>query len=204
MAGLIWLVKTCAGREHYLPYLKRHLPVGTVYCFDDTGNGVVGNTIKALRIIGEAPAVVMEDDILLTQHFEEKARAAIADKPDNLIQFFSMRKADLTVGSRWEPGRSYLMNQCHYVPPGMAAPMADYMADRVHARARERGGSDSLMRDYLASNKLVYWVHVPSLVDHRVGKSAINPKRASTNRQSFTFRDPIPDKPVVKATPKAI
>lgn len=204
MKNLRWIVKTCAGREHYLPYLRKHLPEDTEFCFDDTAKGVVGNSIKALRLAGKNPAVIMEDDILLTRDFEAKARAVIEERPLSLIQFFSMRKADLTEGSRLEPGRSYLMNQCHYMPPGLGRMLADYMEKRIDARPVNRGGSDSLYRDFLADHKIRYWLHVPSLVDHRVGPSAIDPSRGSTNRQSFTFTDPIPDDTMDPKPPKIV
>jgi hypothetical protein len=44
-----------------------------------------------------------------------------------------------------------------------------------------------MVADYLASTKQRYWINCPNLVDHIVGKSIIDPRRASTNRQSFTF-----------------
>ena len=48
-------------------------------------------------------------------------------------------------------------------------------------------GVDLLIQDYLKLTKQKYYIHVPSLVDHRIYKSAIDPRR-STKRQSLTYR----------------
>ena len=47
-------------------------------------------------------------------------------------------------------------------------------------------GTDAMVRDFLKDRKEKYWIHCPSLVDHRQGKSVIDPRRSS-KRQSFTF-----------------
>jgi len=188
------IVKTCAGREHLLPYLERHLPSRAEFCFDDTGAGAMGCFLKALELAGSDPCLHMEDDIVLTRDFESKVGEVVQAFPDAPIQFFSMRKADLTVGSRWEPGRTYLMNQCHYLPAGMGQSI--YWHWHLWAeekKAKHPNGTDALVQDYLASNRLRYWLHCPSLVDHRKVVSAIDPRRGKTNRQSFTFTDPIED-----------
>lgn len=181
---------TCAGREHFLPYLKANLPAETLWCFDDTG-GAMGNFLKMCGMAGDGALVQLEDDIRLTVDFEAKARAVIRRHQFAPIQFFSMRKADLTIGSRWEPGRSFMMNQCCYMPPGMPAALVRFY-DTWGRKAEHPTAYDMMMADFMASRRIRYFLHVPSLVDHRPGKSAINPRRA-TNRQSLTFRDPIPE-----------
>lgn len=171
--------------------LRPHLPAGTIECWDDTGAGGMGNFLKAMTLAGQHPTVHMEDDIVLTRNFEAKIREAVAQRPDVAIQFFSMRKADLEIGSRWEPGRTFMMNQCHYAP---APHSMDYywfwQTWPEYKKTKHPHGYDILIADYLATTGQKYWLHVPSLVDHRVCKSIIDPRRASTNRQSLTFTDP--------------
>ena len=47
-------------------------------------------------------------------------------------------------------------------------------------------GYDIMMADFFKMHKVKYWNVVPNLVDHKVMKSRIDPRRSS-KRQSFTF-----------------
>ena len=111
-----FIVKTCPQRSGYIPYLKERIPNLEVVL--DPGGGVMDCFQESLRVAGDDAVVHLEDDIVLTSNFCEKALAVIADFPYVLIQFFSMRKKDLEIGSRWESGRTFLMNQCVYYPEG--------------------------------------------------------------------------------------
>jgi len=181
------ILRTCAGREHYVDYVRGQIPNIEV-CFDDRG-GAMGNFIKSLEMAGDDAVINIEDDILITENFVDKASAVINEKPDSVIQFFSMRKADKTIGSRWESGGSYLMAQCTYFPRKISKGILAYSAkyDLIDHKSHPL---DSMVADYLKVTKQKYWIHCPSLVDHRVGVSMIDPRRARTNRQSFTFENP--------------
>ena len=143
--------------------------------------------LRAMRMAGDDPCIHLEDDIVLAKDFYRRITNAIKDHPDNMIQFFSMRKADLEVGSRWDS--NYMMNQCHYNPAGYSNLIADYWHEWKETEEGKANavGYDTMMNRWLRNRKEKYWIHVPSLVDHRVGKSMIDPRRASTNRQSKTF-----------------
>lgn len=137
---------------------------------------------------GEDPCIHMEEDIFITQNFEAKASLAISQRPWSLIQFFSMRKKDLTQGSRWD--NSFLMNQCFYAPPTYSRQMRSFYESWAKVKLVDHpNGTDQMVCDFLKAKKEKYWIHCPSLVDHRVAKSVIDPRRSS-KRQSFTFRDP--------------
>lgn len=180
------IVRTCAGREKFIDYLRERIPEIEV-CFDDDG-GAFQNFLKALRMAGDDPVIHLEDDIILTKNFKRKAMQAISENPNSLVQFFSMRKADLTEGSRIDLGSKFLMAQCFYAPAFMSRGIHAYAATwgkrKTHAT-----GLDTMVADFLRDNKMKYFLYVPSLVDHRVGKSAIDPRRSS-RRQSLTFIDP--------------
>jgi len=182
-----YILCTCAGREHYVDYIKKQIPSVEI-CLDDRG-GAMGNFVKSLEMAGDDAVVNIEDDILITKNFEAKAMAVIEKKPSAVIQFFSMRKADKTIGSRWDLGGSYLMAQCTYLPPKISRGLLAYSKkyDRIDHKSHPL---DSMVADYLRVTKQKYWIHCPSLVDHRVGVSMIDSRRAKTNRQSFTFEDP--------------
>jgi len=167
-------------------YLASRVPAARVV-WDATGNALE-TFVEACRWADEGPALHMEEDVILTKGFVAKANAAIGARPGQAIQFFSMRAADLAVGSREEPGRTFLMGQCFYLPAGISAAMAKY-AGGWPGREKHPTGLDTMVADYLKAFGLRYWIHVPSLVQHRAGKSAIDPRRSSS-RQSKTFHDP--------------
>ena len=179
-----FIVKTCPQRSGYIPYLKERIPNLEVVV--DPGGGVMDCFQESLRVAGEDAVVHLEDDIVLTENFCEKALAVIADFPYVLIQFFSMRKKDLEIGSRWEPGRTFLMNQCVYYPEGMSRDLLEYSEDWFEA-GNGKIATDDLVALFLRGRGMDYYLHVPSLVDHRVGRSVSNPKRSS-KRQSLTFQ----------------
>lgn len=138
--------------------------------------------------------IFMEDDVRLCHRWRQQAEAVIAEHGTTPIQFFSMRKADIEVGSRLEPPSSWLMHQCFYLPHGVARAAASWFdsngeAARAYVAEHEgdtHGGQDWAMRKFLVENGLRYWLHVPSLVQHEQWRSVIRPTR-STKRQSATF-----------------
>ena len=177
-------------RHACIQYLKRNLP-DAEWCMDEK-KSALDTLLRALEMAGDDPCLHLEEDIFLTTDFERKAEAAIAEHPDSLIQFFSMRKADREQGSRWD--RDYLMNQCFYAPAGYSAAIRAYYEEWSSVPGqleKNANGSDTLVRDFLKDRKEQYWIHCPSLVDHRSLTSAIDKRRAKTNRQSFTFKDPV-------------
>ena len=180
------IIKAVPERQDFIDYLKRNLPTAE-FCMDekqcafDTFN-------RSLAMAGDEPCIHMEEDIILTKDFESKAQAVIQSKPNAFIQFFSMRKADLTIGSRWD--NDFLMNQCWYAPAGYSKAMLDFypMWAAKHLEAHPNG-TDLMVKHFLQASKVKYWIHCPSLVDHRIARSVINPTRSS-KRQSLTFTDP--------------
>jgi len=169
----------------YQAYLSRHIP-DAEWIVDTDRRGSMATFLDAMRLAADDPTLVLEDDILLTEGFLQKAHDAASWHPTSVIQFFSMRQADLTEGSRWD--RKFSMNQCTFFPAGYGPEIAAYH-DRWPARD-VRTGYDTMINDWLASRREPYWLHVPSLVEHRVCKSRIDPRRSS-KRQSKTFAHPM-------------
>lgn len=164
-------------------YILQTIPDAYVN-WDKTRNAM-DTFMESLNIIGEDDALSMEDDIILTSDFMAKAKKEIAEHPDTVIQFFSMRGADLTIGSRYENGSKFIANLCVYYPKGWAKDFQQWIST-VDLKSYITA-YDWLMADYMKATKQKYWIVVPNLVDHRIGKSAINPKRSS-KRVSKTFK----------------
>lgn len=180
-------------RRQSQKYLERLLPEAE-WCIDSrytdpTLTGKQKSTLTflaALRMAGDDPCVHMEDDVILTVDFRQKLEAVIEARPASIIQFFSMRKADREVGSRWD--NAFMMNQCFYLPAGYSRLLADFHPT-WERRIECPGGYDIMMQDWMRQRKERYWIHVPSLVEHREERSIAEPKR-SPKRQSLTFEDP--------------
>lgn len=175
------IIKAMRERQTFVDEIREQVPSAEV-CWDEKRCSI-DTFLRSMDMVGDEAAIHLEEDIQLCEDFVPKINAAIAERPDTFIQFFSMRKADLTVGSRWD--RNFLMNQCFYAPPEFSKAIRAYYPIWPD-RKLHPGGPDMLVCDWLKARKLAYWIHVPSLVDHRVAVSMID-KRRSSKRQSFTF-----------------
>jgi hypothetical protein len=174
-------------RLPFVDYLRRHIPDAEIVQ-DEIRDGF-DTLFRALLRAGLDPAVHMEEDTLLTVGFRAKLETEIQLRPNNVIQFFSMRKADLEVGSRWDS--NFLMFQCTYMPAGMSFAFLHYATQWHKDHPEHPGGMDLAFRDFLKVRKEKYWIVCPSLVDHRPVKSMISPHHASRGRQSKTFKDAV-------------
>ena len=175
------------ARKEILDELKVEIPEliaieGGIYT-DDIPKDVINTFKNGLAKVGDSPTVQMQDDIILCDNFKEKCLNEINKRPDEVILFFSMRKADLTEGSRYD--NNFLMNQCVYFPKGYAKQLLDF--SRVWEEQNQgEDADDFLVRDFLRARKEKYYIVVPNLVNHKEVKSVINPRRSS-KRQSKTF-----------------
>ncbi len=180
------LVSAIPDRVLFVDYLKRHIPHLEVTW--DTTRNAMDTFLTTMRNAGNDPIIHLEDDILLTQNFVSKIEQAISERPNEIIQFFSRSQADITEGSRYRAGGSFLMNQCKYLPAGVAKGIADYYPEWP-GKVEHPTGTDSMMGDYFRVKKMRYWNYVPSLVNHAPVKSEINSRR-SRYRQAKVFYYP--------------
>jgi hypothetical protein len=176
------IIRAVKSRESYHDYLASQLP-DAEWCFDETKNAMY-TFLRALRLAGNEPALHIEDDTLLSANFIETVTKVINQYPDNVIQFFSMRKADLEIGSRWDG--NFMMGQCFYLPAGYSKKLFDFWPD-WKGKEKHPTGLDTMVSDWLKTRREKYWLQVPSLVNHRECISVINPSR-SKKRQSLTFK----------------
>lgn len=180
------IIRGCRERSPWVDYLQERLPDASVIW--DARHHALETFLRALARAGKAPALHIEDDVILTRDFRVKTEAVIREHADMPVQFFSLARKRDVLGARLEPGRSFMMGQCFYLPAGMSAELLEY-ADTWSGIKEHPTGLDFMVRDYLRAKRLRYWLHIPSLVQHRAGTSLINPRRART-RQSPTFTDP--------------
>lgn len=170
----------------WVEYLLRRLPDARVVW--DRHSNAMETFLRALEAAGDAAALHMEDDALLTRDFVRKVEAVLEPRREIPVQFFSLPRKRDALGSRLEPGRSFCMGQCFYLPAGMSRELLDY-APTWPRRTEHPTGLDLMVADFLRERRLQYWLHMPSLVQHRRLPSLIDPRR-STVRQSKSFVDP--------------
>jgi|TARA_R110000803_G_scaffold178521_1_gene240925 hypothetical protein len=177
-------MRTCIGREDYARYVHEQIP--NLIELKDEVSDPMQNFMNALEVAGDDEAIHLEDDAILVDGFIEKAQAVIDANPNMVIQFFSMRKADLTIGTRLESGSTFLAAVCFYLPPKMSKGLRAYFPtwERLDEHPT---GLDLTIADYLKKTKQKYLVYCPNLADHRIGKSEIDSRRSS-KRVSLTFK----------------
>lgn len=181
------IIKTVPERDEYLQELLSWLSDSIVIVIMDKHRSAMDTFLRGLAAAGSGAAIYIEDDALLTLNFERKADSVIQEYGEHPIQFFSRRKDDEEIGSRWIPGSSFSCNVCHYLPPGMSAKLLAYY--KVWPRREEHSnGYDLMQADFMKERRMRYWNHVPSLAQHREGVSIINHKRSS-RRYSYTFKE---------------
>jgi len=184
MDDIVYVARFVEERLGNLPEYQSQIPNISIYV--DYERNPIGAFINALKIAGDKSCVMFEDDVLLCDNFIQKSNEAIANHPNSVIQFFSMRGKDTEIGSRWD--NNFIMAQCVYFPPNYARLVIEYFKGSIwDLNQHTANGLDLLIRDFLKSRKEKYWIECPNLVDHKIGKSVIDSRRSS-KRISKTFK----------------
>ena len=129
--------------------------------------------------------------VILTEGFIDKAEAVIAERPHQIINFFSMRDLDISKGSRVD--RQFMMAQCWYAPKYCCSYLREFYPYWKHRRLEWPNAVDLMVHDFIHAMRIRYWIHCPSLIQHRDRDSFIDETRGMRwgSRQSKTFRDPV-------------
>lgn len=165
-----------------LTEMKNEIP--SLAVFVDHEHSAMKNFVRSLKYT-DGPCVHMEDDIILCDNFYERITDIICRHENDVIQFFNMRKDDITLGTRYLDGEEFTSNCCFYLPAGMGTDMAKFA--EVSRYGKKGHLMDYLVLDYLKRHKLKFLNWVPNLVDHKIGPSRLNINRRY-KRQSSTFK----------------
>lgn len=176
MKDLEFIMMTTAFGGRDISKIKEAIP--NLRCSVDYNHDAMGNFLNSMNLT-EAPAVHIEDDIVLCDNFYEKVCAAVDKYPNYIINFFSLRRKDYELKKPYfENGSRFMMNQCFYIPAGMGPEIARFY-DTWERKVEHPTGYDILMADWMKSKRMKYIQWFPHLVNHTVCKSLINPKRSS-------------------------
>lgn len=178
---MLYVIRAVEERKPFVEEILKQIPDAVVY-YDKDGDAMKSYLHVCENIIAGRPAVLLEDDIILTSNFKEKIESVIAMYPDMLINFFSLSKKNIK--PHLKKGREYCMNQCEYFPEGFSLKITEAYK-HWPLKEKEPTAYDFLV-GYAWGNNNQYLVWCPSLVQHREVKSVINPRRSS-KRQSVTF-----------------
>jgi hypothetical protein len=178
------VIRAVPQREHLHGYLARRVP-DAVWCIDRAKDGR-GNFVGAMRVQGDRDAVHLEDDVILTRDWQAKVAAAVAEAPGSVVQMFSRRKADLTTGSRWQAGRTFVNAQCWYLPGALAPAVVEHYGSWTMPGLL----FDLGVADFLRERRLRYWLHAPSLVQHRTDEPSQVGHWQAASWSSPSFEDP--------------
>ena len=144
----------------------------------DEAHDAMQNFLASMRMTNN-PCVHLEDDAVLCDGFYEKVIAAVNQYPNTVINFFSLRKTDYRHTEPFVvPGYRYMANVCFYIPARMGPALANYWY-RWRRKSEHPTGYDLMMADFLKEHGLSYIQWMPHLVNHKVAKSLIDPRRSS-------------------------
>jgi GR25 family glycosyltransferase involved in LPS biosynthesis len=180
---MLYVVRAVKERKPFVNEILEQIPEAIVY-YDEFGDAMKSYLHVCQDIVKGQPAVLLEDDIVLTSDFKAKIEAVISEYPEILINFFSLSKKH--TAPHFKKGREYCMNQCEYFPAGFSEKVVKAYQDWP-LREKEPNAYDFLVGYAWGYNK-PYLVWCPSLVQHRQVKSIIDPRRSS-KRQSITFKE---------------
>lgn len=178
---MLYVIRAVESRKEYVQEILEQIPDAIVY-YDEYGDAMKSYLHVCEHIIKGQPAILLEDDIILTSNFKEKIEKVVSKYPKILINFFSLSKKLTT--PHFKKGREYCMNQCEYFPAGFSLKVVEAY-NHWPLRQKEPTAYDYLV-GYAWGYNNPYLVWCPSLVQHRECKSVINPRRSS-KRQSITF-----------------
>jgi hypothetical protein len=192
-----YIVTAVEQRRAGVEYLQRHIPSLEVAWDTERRppHSAMTTFLRSLEMASDDdPVMHFEDDVCLTQGFQEKSAAVISGREENVIQFFSRLKDDTQKGARWQTHYSCLC--CTYFPAGMSSRIRQFHDSEGWDDYRDihPSGLDTLVDVFLSENRIKYWLHVPSLVQHATEDSVIGTagygRGRSRYRQSPTFSEP--------------
>lgn len=183
---MLYVIRAVREREHFVKEILKDIPEAIVYYDDVFHNAMDSYLYVCKNIVKGQPAVLLEDDVILTSNFKQKIEEVIEEYPEILIKFFDLGKTYKK--PHFKKGREYCSNLCEYFPKGFSEKVCNkYEEWKAKDKGKNPTAYDYLVGYAWGENK-PFLVWNPSLVQHRDGKSQINPKRTA-KRKSVTFEE---------------
>ncbi len=156
---------------------------------EDTGDGAMKTFLNCL-VCGDGDMLYLEDDAILCKDFIKKVDKELDELGrDKIVQFFSLKKSvDKTT---LMGGGTYCGNVCLFIPNKIRLGILKFYEEWKNSKVGVENPTamDYLVRDYLKKTKQKYYLVVPNLVQHQVGKSVIDPRRSSKRQSLYYIED---------------
>ena len=192
---MIYIVRTVSWkpeRRENVEVLKSQIPQLTVLTDTEEQNDESGwkTFFDAMRMLNSGGGVLLEDDIQLCENFIERIESVIAQRPDDLINFFEKPKVERLV-TKYVGGSNFSWNQCTYYPKDLPIEFLNEYETFKNDKPKMHYGMayDCLMAHTLAKIGRKYWMVRPCMVQHLPMQSAINGR--PKNRQTPFFVDDL-------------
>jgi hypothetical protein len=143
----------------------------------------VDSFIEQLKYISQYDSVLLEDDLILCEDFQNKIEAVIAQYPNDIINFFYRPFEYFSTHYI----TTYAWNQCTYYPKGVAMEVATAME-------AVRKSLPDIQYDILEGNAMnmlgmTHVVYRPCLVQHIDESSLIQEEGKYPPRRTIYFED---------------
>lgn len=146
----------------------------------DKDHKPVDSFIKQLELIADEDAVLLEDDLVLCNNFEEEITKAVNENPETIINFFNHPLKYFTTHKTCE---NFAYNQCTYYPKGLGRKVAA----KMNELRKSYHQYDTLENLALKVLHLTHVVYRPTLVQHIDYNSLI--QKSSGNRRCPYYID---------------
>jgi hypothetical protein len=180
------VIQAVPERTEFVEYMVRHLPNAEV-AWGRPDTTPMRDFQASLEMVGDAPCMHFEDDVLLTKDFMAKALEVIGDGTFP-VNFFHVSKSIYPepLAPHIRNGERWIGNQGFYLPRGFARTLAAYVPVWPNWRKVPWEWWDYTIGDWLAQHRIGYWQAVPALVQHCPLSSTMGHNVFITN----TFTDP--------------
>lgn len=157
MNKIKFFVRTTGERD-----LSEFNKLSNVEFLYDREHKPVDSFIKQLNIISEYDSVLLEDDVILCEDFENKLYKVIEKYPNKIVNFFFRPNLYFSTHEIDE----FIFNQCTYYPKGISNLISEEMI-RVRQKTTVCRQYDVLESSALKNLGMTHIVYRPCLVQHK-------------------------------------
>ena len=181
-----YIVQAVEERRAYVEYLQERIPDLIVYY--DRDRCAAKAFIETMRLAEGESHIHLEDDVFVVKDFCARAEEIVSRHSDHVINFFPGYKGvDRPPGEYRVPSRLGAFLYAVYVPGNIVVAMVDdwdVNSPWDYLYMNEHDKRFQLVAARLMKKQVMVY---PALVQHRFGKSVINPTR-SRFRQTEYFK----------------
>ena len=183
------IIQAVPERHKNVDIIKEKIPNVIVY-LDSIKQGNYKTFVESLNIHEQADFTLrLQDDVLIPNGFYEYLpvlEKIMIEENIDILSLFSLKRKfleqQISLGIKISEYPSFLMMQAVIFSKKISKELLEYSKTY-----EEQKHDDVLIRDFLRDTKQKAYVHLPSLVQHRIDIKSTLSHSASITRQSNTF-----------------